>query len=216
MSLDQNLQKAVLEQLRWEPSVDAAHIGVGANDGVVTLTGHVGSFADKHAAEVATRLVKGVKGVAEEIDVRLALDFIRDDAVIATAAVEQLAWDVSVPRDAVKVSVEKGWVTLTGEVLWYYQKQAAEQDIRRLYGVVGLSNQIAVKPSVDVSDISHKISHALHRSWFFYPQAIDVRATLGRVTLSGSAHTPYDRDVAASTAWAAPGVTAVVNEIHLS
>ena len=216
MSVDQNLQKAVLEQLRWEPSVDAAHIGVTAKDGVVTLTGHVGSFAIKHAAEFATRLVRGVKGVAVEIDVRPGLEFIRDDAMIAAVAVAQLAWDVAVPRDTIKVLVEKGWVTLSGEVLWHYQKQAAEQDVRRLYGVVGLSNQIALKPRVDVSDISHNITHALKRSWFYHPAEIDVRATLGRVYLSGSARTPHDRDVAASAAWAAPGVTAVVNEINLS
>ena len=152
--------------------------------------GHVESFADKHAAEMATCLVKGVKGVAQEIDVRLALDFIRDDDVLAAAALERLAWDVSVPSDTVMVTVQMGWVTLTGEVLWHYQKQAAEQDIRRLYGAIGVTNQISIKPCVDVSDISNKITHPLHRSWFSYPEAIDVKADLGRITLSGRAHTP--------------------------
>ncbi len=213
---DEALQKAVLAQLRWEPSVDAAHIGVTADDGIVTLTGHVESFAGKHAAETATRLVKGVTGVAEEMEVRLAFDFQRDDDVIAAAAVDRLAWDVSVPRDAVKVSVDKAWVTLTGEVLWHYQKDAAEQDLRRLYGVVGVSNQITIKPRVDVSNISDNIMHAMHRSWFFDPKTIDVSATLGRVTLTGTARSPHDRNVAATTAWAAPGVTDVINDIHLA
>lgn len=216
MSHDETLQKAVLAQLHWEPSVNAGHIGVTAEEGIVTLTGHVESLAEKHAAEAVTRLVKGVKGVAEEIKVRLALDFQRDDDVIALAAVNRLGWDVSVPRDAVKVSVEKAWVTLTGEVPWHYQKEAAEQDIRHLYGVVGVTNQISIKPSVDVSNISDNIMHAMHRSWFFDPKTINVRATLGRVTLTGTAKSPHDRDVAASTAWAAAGVTEVVNEISVA
>lgn len=216
MSHDHLLQNAVLAQLQWEPSVNAAHIGVTAEDGIVTLTGHVESFAEKHAAEAATRLVNGVQGVAEEIEVRLSFDFRRDDDVIAAAAVDRLGWDVSVPRDAVKVAVEKAWVTLTGEVEWHYQKNAAEQDIRRLYGVVGVSNQISIKPRVDVSNISDNIMHAMHRSWFFDPKTIDVGANQGRVTLTGTAQTPHDRDVAASTAWAAPGVTDVINEIRLA
>ena len=216
MTHDETLQKAVLAQLHWEPSVNAGHIGVAAEHGVVTLTGHVESFAEKHAAEAATRLVKGVQGVAEEIEVRLAFDFRRDDNVIAAAAVDRLGWDVSVPSGAVKVTVEKAWVTLTGDVQWHYQKEAAEQDIRRLFGVVGVTNHILIKPRVDVSNISDNIMHAMHRSWFFDVKTIDVSASLGRVTLTGTAHSPHDRDVAASTAWAAPGVTDVVNEIHLA
>ena len=213
---DEALQRAVLAQLHWEPSVTAAHIGVAANDGVVTLTGHVENFAEKHAAEAATRLVKGVTGVVEEIEVRLAFDYRRGDDVIAAAAIDRLAWDVSVPRDAVKVSVEKGWVTLTGEVLWYYQRDAAEQDLRRLYGVVGVSNQISIRPRVNVENISDNIMHAMHRSWFFDPKTIDVSAFSGRVTLTGTAISPHDRDVAVATAWAAPGVTEVMNDIHLA
>ena len=213
---DEALQRAVLAQLHWEPSVTAAHIGVAANDGVVTLTGHVENFAEKHAAEAATRLVKGVTGVVEDIEVRLAFDYRRGDDVIAAAAIDRLAWDVSVPRDAVKVSVEKGWVTLTGEVLWYYQRDAAEQDLRRLYGVVGVSNQISIRPRVNVENISDNIMHAMHRSWFFDPKTIDVSAFSGRVTLTGTASSPHDRDVAVATAWAAPGVTEVMNDIHLA
>lgn len=216
MSYDETLQKAVISQLHWDPSVNAGHIGVTSNDGIVVLSGHVETFAEKHAAEAATRQVKGVKGVAEEIEVRLSFDFKRDDDVIAAAAVDRLAWDVSVPPDAVTVSVQKAFVTLTGEVTWNYQKEAAEQDMRRLYGVVGVSNQITIKPQVDVANLSDNIMHAMHRSWFFDPQTVKVTATLGSVRLTGTAHSPHDRDAAASTAWAAPGVTEVVNNITIT
>ena len=121
MPNDNRLQQAVLEELNWEPSVTAAHIGVTANAGIVTLTGHVESFAQKHAAEVAVRRVKGVKAVAGEIEVRLPYETKRSDEEIAGAAIGRFEWDVSIPRDTVKVTVDKGWVTLTGEVDWYYQ-----------------------------------------------------------------------------------------------
>ena len=216
MTEDDKLQGAVMSQLRWEPSVEAGHIGVIVDNGVVTLSGHVETFAEKHAAEAAARLVKGVEAVAAEIEVRLAFDFKRDDDVIAAAAVDRLAWDVAVPRDAIKVTVEKAHVSLTGEVDWHFQKDAAEQDMRRLRGVVGVSNQVSIKPRVNVSNIGDEIMHALHRSWFFDTRTIDVSAERGRVTLTGTAHSPHDRNVAAQTAWAAPGVTDVLNEITLA
>jgi osmotically-inducible protein OsmY len=215
MSEDGRLQKAVLTELGWEPSVTAAHIGVTANEGVVTLTGHVGSLAEKHAAEVAARRVRGVKAVAEEIEVRLPSDAERADDEIAAAAIECLKWDVSVPHDAVKVTVEKGWITLTGQVDWHYQRDAAAQDVRRLFGAVGVSNQITITSKVDVSNISDNIMHALHRSWFFDPKTITVSAQGGKVWLTGTANSPHDRQLAAATAWTAPGVTAVENNIKL-
>jgi osmotically-inducible protein OsmY len=213
MSNDHDLQKSVLAELSWEPSVTAAHIGVTANEGVVTLTGHVESFAEKHAAEMAARRVKGVKAVAEEIEVRLAFDTRRNDTEIAAAAIERLAWDVAIPRDAVTVKVENGWVTLTGQVDWHYQHEAAEQNIRPLFGVVGVSNQIAIKPRVDTRNIGDDIMHALHRSWFFDPKTITVTADRGTVRLSGTVRSVHERQVAATTAWAAPGTTAVENDI---
>ncbi|NML10320.1 BON domain-containing protein [Sphingobium sp. AR-3-1] len=216
MSQDSHLQQSVLAELNWEPSVTAAHIGVTANAGVVTLTGHVESFAEKQAAEAAARRVKGVKAVAEEIEIRLTFDDQRDDDDIAAAAIDRLAWDVSVPRDAIKVQVEKGWITLTGEVDWHYQRDSAEQDIRRLLGVIGMSDQITIKRKVDVSNISDEIMHALHRSWFFDPKTITVSAQEGNVVLAGTVHSPHDRQVAAATAWAAPGVTDVRNDIIIA
>jgi osmotically-inducible protein OsmY len=210
---DHQLQQAVLAELSWEPSVDAAHIGVTANAGIVTLTGHVESFAEKHATELAARRVKGVKAVAEKIEVRLPFETKRGDDDIAAAAINRLEWDVSVPHDTVKVTVENGWLTLTGQIDWNYQKEAAEQDVRRLLGVVGVSNQITIKPKVDVSAIRDDIEHALHRSWFFDPRAVTVTAEGGHVRLSGNVHSPHDRQLAAATAWAAPGATDVENDI---
>jgi osmotically-inducible protein OsmY len=213
MSQDSSLQKAVLAELAWEPSVTAAHIGVTAKGGVVTLSGHVESFVEKHAAESAARRVKGVRAVAEEIEVQLPFERQRGDAEIAAAAIERLSWDGSIPTDSVTVSVEKGWVTLTGEVAWHYQKEAAEQDVRGLHGVVGVSNQTRLKPRVDVASVSDDILRALHRSWYFDPDAIKVSAEGGRVRLTGTVHSWHERQVATTTAWAAPGATAVENDI---
>jgi osmotically-inducible protein OsmY len=193
MPNDNRLQQAVLDELSWEPSVTAAHIGVAANSGVVTLTGHVESFAQKHAAEAAVRRVKGVKAIAEEIEVRLSSATKRSDEEIAGAAIGRFEWDVSIPRDTIKVTVDKGWVTLTGEVDWNYQKDAASLDVRPLFG--------------------DDIVHALHRSWFFDPKTISVSAQGGRIRLTGTVHTWHDRQLAAATAWSAPGATAVENDI---
>ncbi|MDR3517909.1 MAG: BON domain-containing protein [Azospirillaceae bacterium] len=213
MSQDSQLQQAVLAEFDWEPSVSAGHIGVTANAGVVTLSGHVDSYAKKHAAEAAARRVKGVKAVAEEIEVRLAFDAERSDEEIASAAIERLAWNVSVPKDSVQVRVEKGWVTLTGQVDWWYQKEAAEIDVRPLHGVLGVSNQTTIKPRVDTADLSDDIMHALHRSWFFDPNTVHVRADRGKVILTGTVQSPHERQIAGQTAWAAPGATEVENDI---
>jgi osmotically-inducible protein OsmY len=213
MSQDTHLQLSVLAELEWEPSITAAHIGVAANGGIVTLTGQVESYAQKHAAEAAARRVKGVLAVAEELEVQVPFERKRDDSDIAAAIVDRLAWDVSVPRDAVKVGVEAGWVTLTGEVGWNYQRKAAEQDVRRLHGVVGVSNQVSLKPKprMNVANISKDISCALHRSYFPDPDAITVTAEDGKVRLTGNVHSWHAHQVAAETAWGAPGTVDVEN-----
>ncbi len=213
MSQDSSLQQAVTAELGWEPSIIAAHIGVTAENGIVTLSGHVNSFVQKHAAEDAARRVKGVRAVAEEIEVRLEFDAKRGDDDIATAAINRLAWDMSVPRDAIKVKVEKGWVTLTGTVEWHYQKVAAASAIRPLMGVTGVSDQVTLRPRVSTGNISDDITHALHRSWFFDPDTIKVTASGGDIKLTGYVTSWHDRQVAAETAWAAPGATSVVNDL---
>jgi osmotically-inducible protein OsmY len=211
MSQDTHLQLSVLAELEWEPSVTAAHIGVAADAGVITLSGRVESYAQKHAAEAAAGIVKGVLAVAEELEVQVPFERNRGDKEIAAAILESLAWDVSVPRDAVHVRVEKGWVTLTGEAEWQYQREAAEQDVRRLHGVVGVSNQVSLKPRVSTANISNDISCALHRSYFPDPDAITVTAEGGRVRLTGNVHSWHARQVAAATAWGAPGAIDVEN-----
>ena len=216
MSHDSQLQHAVLAELAWEPAVEAAHIGVSAQDGVVSLDGHVDSYVEKAAAEAAARRVKGVRAVAEKIEVRLPSGAERSDEVIAAAIVERLAWDVLIPRDGVKATVEGGWVTLDGEVGWRYQAEAAEYDVGRLYGVRGVSNRISIRPRVDVSRISDDIVHALNRSWFFDPKMVFVTARGGTVHLTGTVKAPHDRQAAAAVAWAAPGVTEVVNDIVIA
>jgi osmotically-inducible protein OsmY len=213
MSRDDQLQKAVLAELKWEPSITAAHIGVVAENGTVTLTGHVQSYAQKHAAEVATGRVKGVKAIAEEIEVRLPFEVKRDDADIAAAAVNRLAWDAGTPRDAVKVKVEKGLLTLTGEVDGFFQKEAAEREVRSLMGVLGVSNQMTIKPRVDTAHLGDDIQDALHRSWFFDEENVHVTAQEGRIKLTGTVSSWQERQTATATAWAAPGATSVENNL---
>lgn len=212
---DDQLQQAVLDQLRWEPSVRAAHIGVSVNGGVVTLAGHVETFAEKQAAEAAAASVRGVKAVVEEIEVRLPFEAVRTDEEIAAAVIERLAWDVSVPADAVKAKVQEGWVTLSGEVQWQYQRAAAADDVRRLAGVRGVSNQITIQSVVNAGILSDDIVHALHRSWFFDPLTITVKVEGSEVRLGGTVRTLHERQVAAATAWSAPGVTDVRNDIRI-
>jgi osmotically-inducible protein OsmY len=215
MSDDLQLKKEVLAELLWEPSVSEAHIGVTTHNGIVTLAGHVDSFAAKNAAEVAARRVKGVRAIAQEIEVRLPFEAQRGDEEIASAAKSRLEWDSSVPPDVVKVKVEKGAVTLSGEVDWHYQKDAANRDMSGLFGVLSVSDQITIKPRPDARNISENIRHALERSWFLDPKTIDVSATGGTVKLSGTVHSWHDRQMASSTAWAAPGTTRVENNISI-
>ncbi len=207
------LKKAVLAELEWEPSVTAAHIGVTARDGVVTLSGHVHRYAEKGAAEAATLRVKSVKAVADEIEVKLPFDVNRPDDDIARAAIDRLAWDSTLPHDAIKVTVQKGWVTLTGQVDWRFEHDAAETEVRSLWGVIGLTNEITIKPRVDTSLLSDEITHSLHRSYFFNPDRVKVTAEGGRVTLIGSVDSWHERTVADDTAWAASGATDVDNRL---
>jgi len=214
MSKDTMLQQAVLAELLWEPSVTAGHIGVTASNGVVTLTGHVANFAEKRAAEAAAGRVKDVKAVAEEIEVRLPFEMKRTDDQIAEALLDRLAWDVSVPKDRVKVKVEKGWITLTGDVDWHFQSEAAEDACRRMHGVLSVLNRITIKPSVRPSEIQEKIKTALHRSWY-EPLNITVSAEGGKVRLNGSVRSWNERHQAENVAWNAPGVTMVDDSITI-
>jgi osmotically-inducible protein OsmY len=215
MSDDKVLKQAVLDELQWDPSVNAAHIGVTAHNGIVTLMGHVESYSEKSAAEKATRKVYDVKGIAEEIEVRLPFSVKHDDEDIAAAAIDRLKWNSTIPLDAVKVKVEKGWVTLTGEVDWHYQQSAAISDVRGLWGVVGVSDETSVKQKPSSANIRDKILVALNRSWFD-PATIDVSAQGGKVKLTGHVRSLYERDEADAATWASPGTTFVENAISVS
>jgi osmotically-inducible protein OsmY len=214
MSDDKSLKQSVLDELKWEPSVNSAHIGVTVKDGIVSLMGTVETYAEKHGAETAALRVKDVKAVAEEIEVKLPFSVKHGDSEIAKAAVNRLAWDSSVPKDTVKVAVSHGWVTLTGNVHWHFQHDAAADAVRTLWGVTGVSNQIAIKPQANAGDIKSDIMVALNRSWFT-PENIDVTAYDGKVTLSGTVDYWDERDLAGRAAWSAPGVTSVTNDIRV-
>jgi len=216
MSRDSELKKVVLEELRWEPSVDAAHIGVTARDGVVTLIGHVDNYSHKAGAEKAASRVRGVKAVVEEIEVKLPYDVKRSDEDIAAAAVDRLGWNSSIPDGAIHIKVEKGWISLSGTVDWHFEKEAAERDIRALSGVVGVSNQVLVKPSVSASSVKDDIEQALLRSWYCDPDTIHVDVVGGKIKLTGNVTTWNARRLAGMTAWSAPGATSVDNAINVS
>ena len=212
---DLQLRQDVLDELEFEPSVNAAQIGVTANKSVVTLTGFVTSYAEKAAAERAARRVKGVKAIAEEIEVRLPSDTKRADDEIAARALDILKWQVGVPADRITVKVEKGMVTLMGDVDWQFQKTDAEHVVHKLTGVINVVNQIRVASPVRASDVKEKIQKALERSADVEASRITVQTEGGRVVLSGKVRAWYERDIAERAAWSAPGVTEVQDHLTI-
>jgi osmotically-inducible protein OsmY len=193
-----------------------AHIGVTAREGVVTLSGHVPSYWEKRSAEAAASRVKGVKAVVEEIKVQLANVTLWTDDQLAERALQNLASDGSVPKDQIKLAIEKGWVTLTGEVDWNYQKIAAEYDIHRLLGVVGVTNEIRIKPRVQAYEVREKIEKALERIAPFDAADISIKTDGGKVILGGNVRNWYERDLVETAAWSVPGVTQVQDKIALN
>jgi osmotically-inducible protein OsmY len=216
MKSDRQLKQDVMDELEWDPSINDTEIGVEVKDGVVTLTGHLSSYAEKHAAEHATLRVAGVKGVAVELDVRLSGAGERSDAEIVRASEFALEWNVLVPKDKVKVMVEDGWVTLSGELERNYQRVAAEKAIRNLMGVTGVSNQITVKPAVLPGDVKVKIEAALQRHAHIETQRITVVVNGDQVTLTGPVRSWSERYAALHAAAAAPGVTRVVDKMVIA
>ena len=213
---DKTLRQAVMDELEWEPSIGAQHIGVAVEDGVVTLTGHVGSYIERLAAEKAVKRVKGVRAIAEEIEVRFPSDKKTSDDQIAKRTLDLIAWDSTIPKDRIQIKVQNGFVTLTGEVDWFYQRDDAEAAVRKLTGVKGLSNEIKVKPQVRITDIKQRIETALKRNAEFEADAIKVTVQEGRVILDGKVKAWYERELAERTAWSAPGVISVEDRISIN
>lgn len=212
---DKTLRQEVLDELDFEPALNAEHIGVAVERGVVILTGHVGSYHEKILAEETVQRVKGVKGIAEEIEVRFPYDKKTADDQVAQRALKILEWDVRVPHDRLKIKVERGWVTLSGEVDWHHQRQAAVDAIRKLSGVVGVNNRLTVKPRVSASDVKKKIEESLKRSAEMEANAIEVRVANDRVTLEGHVKAWYERRLAEKAAWSAAGVADVDDRLRV-
>lgn len=211
MKTDRQLQKDVIEELQWDAAVQSAHIGVEASEGVVTLSGQVDSFAEKFAAADAAKRVAGVKAVAMDLEVRLPGSSTRTDADIAKAVVSALDWNVSIPSGAVQVKVDDGFVTLTGEVDWDYQRDAAASSVRHLLGVRGVNNAVTLRSHAAVKDVKGKIESALQRLAHQDSKAISVAVKDSTVTLSGTTHSHLERDTIEAAAWNAPGVQQVID-----
>lgn len=206
---DKQLQLDVMDELEFEPRIDAAHIGVAAQDGIVTLSGHVSTYAEKIAAETAARRVKGVRGIASEIEVRYPGEAKASDDEIARRVVNVLKWNVTIPDNAVQVMVRNRLVTLSGELEWQYQRRAVEDAVEKLDGVTGVVNAITIKPTVSVPDIKKKIEDALKRHAEVEARAIRVMVQDGKVSLEGTVDNWDERQAVENAAWSAAGVKSV-------
>lgn len=213
MKTDKQLKDDILAELRWEPSINAEQIGVEIKDGVVTLAGHVNSFVEKWAAEEAVQRVSGVRALAVEVDVRLPGLSQRNDGEIAGSAENILEWTSYLPKDSIKIQVESGWITLSGDVQWQYQRRAAVDAVRNLMGVTGISNNIVIKSQVSANGVKADITEALKRRAIVDSQKINVDVQGADVTLSGRVDNWTEREVARYTAWSTAGVANVRDDI---
>jgi osmotically-inducible protein OsmY len=213
---DLELKKAVESELNFEPSIDAAEIGVAVKDGIVTLSGRVPSYWEKFEAERAAARVSGVKAVVNEMDVHLPGSSERTDEDIARVALDTFKWSLLIPKDQIRIKVSKGWVTLEGTVDWQFQKLAAEKAVRKLIGVRGVTNLIELKPQVSKGEVKMAIEGALKRLAEVDANRIKVETEDGKVVLTGTVRSWFERAEAERAAWAAPGVRTVEDRIAVA
>ena len=213
---DKQLRQTVLDELEFDPSIDTSHISVAAEDGVVTLNGHVGSYYEKFDIERAVRRIKGVTAIAEEIGVRYPSDKKISDDEIAKRAVNILKWYAVIPHEAVQVTVQRGLVTLSGQVNWQYQKKAAEDAVRKLSGTIGIVNNIIIAPKVEPSDVQKKIEDALRRRAEVKAKTIRINVRdRNKISLEGVVDSWDEREAAENAAWSVAGVQAVDNRLTI-
>jgi len=214
---DSQLRQDIIDELEFDPSFSGEHVGVAVDKGVVTLGGHVNSYTEKLAVIVAARRVKGVHAIAENIEVQRPYQKATSDDQIAKRAHDILNWDVVVPPEAVDVLVHDGWLTLSGNVNWYFEKVAAEEDVRKLSGVRGITNMIAIKPHIGSADVKSKIDSALKRHAEIEANAINVSVQNGnQVVLEGAVDTWGERRAVEDAAWSVPGVASVEDRLTIN
>jgi osmotically-inducible protein OsmY len=216
MMNDKALRQMIVDELDFDPSVNSANIGVAVHDGVVTLSGHVGSYTEKVSAEKIVRRVKGVRAIAQEIDVRYPADPKLSDDDIAARALNIIKWNTQLPPDALQVKVQKGYVTLSGKVDWQYQRISAENAVRKLSGVIGITNLIDITPHVTATDVRSKIIDALKRNAISEANSIQIKVADTKVTLEGRVHDWHEHDLVTQAAWSVPGVRTVDDKISVT
>jgi osmotically-inducible protein OsmY len=216
MKTDSWLKRDIVAELDWDPAINADHVGVAVSNGVVTLTGHVTSYPQKAAIQKAVRRVTGVKAIALDVEVCIAPLHRRDDTDIAASADLALRWHAELPSEAITCTVDKGWITLQGEVDWDYQRRSAERAVRGLQGVVGLCNEITLRKKVVASDVAERIRQALARRVERESRGLTVEVVDNVVTLRGNVHTWQERDAARGAAASAEGVSEVVDEMTIA
>ena len=213
MRTDADIRTDVQDELRWDPSIDETRIGVTVNNGVVTLTGDVPNYCDRWAADDVVKRVRGVRAIANDIQVRIYPSSVRTDTDIAAAAANALLWNVLLINTQLKPIVKDGWITLGGQVSWGYERMAAENAVRNLMGVKGVTNDIRVASNIKVSNVKKKIEDAFRRLAVLDAKDIEVNVAESKVILEGHVRSWQEREDASKAAWAAPGVTAVENHL---
>lgn len=216
MNSDSKIQADVTAELSWEPSINSAQIGVEVSDGIVTLSGHVGSYSEKWDAERAAQRVAGVKAMTIELEVKLPGLSKRNDVDIARSAGNVLDWTTSLPEGAVKVMVDDGWVTLSGDVDWGFQRDGASAAVRRLMGVTGVTDDIVIRPKLTMNAVKADIEAALNRRAWAHTQKISVEVNGSDVILSGTVDSWSERELATQAAWGTPGVRKVVDNLTVA